>query len=146
MSVPFVQILSNLIRPYYFIASSTATATATDAPTIGLLPIPISPIISTCAGTDEDPANCASECILPIVSVIPYEAGPAAMLSGCNVLPVPPPEATENYFLPASFLSFLYVPATGCWNLVGFVELPVIETSTSSIHIIATPSLTSFAP
>ena len=31
----------------YFIASSTATATATVAPTIGLLPIPISPIIST---------------------------------------------------------------------------------------------------
>ena len=31
----------------YFIASSTATATATDAPTIGLLPIPINPIIST---------------------------------------------------------------------------------------------------
>ncbi len=32
---------------YYFIASSTATAQATVAPTIGLLPIPISPIIST---------------------------------------------------------------------------------------------------
>ena len=41
----------------YFIASSTATATATVAPTIGLLPIPISPIISTCAGTEEEPAN-----------------------------------------------------------------------------------------
>ena len=56
---------------YAFIPSSTATATATVAPTIGLLPIPISPIISTCAGTDDEPANCASECILPIVSVIP---------------------------------------------------------------------------
>ena len=32
---------------YLFIAFSTATATATVAPTIGLLPIPISPIIST---------------------------------------------------------------------------------------------------
>ena len=52
-------------------ASSTATATATVAPTIGLLPIPIKPIISTCAGTEEDPANCASLCILPIVSVMP---------------------------------------------------------------------------
>jgi len=31
----------------YFIASSTATAVATVAPTIGLLPIPIRPIIST---------------------------------------------------------------------------------------------------
>ena len=31
---------------YYFIASSTATATATVAPTIGLLPMPIRPIIS----------------------------------------------------------------------------------------------------
>lgn len=31
----------------YFIASSTATAQATVAPTIGLLPMPMSPIIST---------------------------------------------------------------------------------------------------
>ena len=29
------------------------------------------PIISTCAGTEEEPANCASECIRPMVSVIP---------------------------------------------------------------------------
>ncbi len=29
------------------------------------------PIISTCAGTDDDPANCAYECILPMVSVMP---------------------------------------------------------------------------
>ena len=56
---------------YLLSAFSTATATATVAPTIGLLPIPIKPIISTCAGTDEEPANCASLCILPIVSVIP---------------------------------------------------------------------------
>lgn len=56
---------------YLVSPSCTATAQATEAPTIGLLPIPISPIISTCAGTDEEPANCASECILPIVSVIP---------------------------------------------------------------------------
>ena len=55
----------------FFIASSIATATATVAPTIGLLPMPIRPIISTCAGTELEPANCASECILPIVSVIP---------------------------------------------------------------------------
>ena len=32
---------------YFFIASSIATATATVAPTIGLLPIPRNPIIST---------------------------------------------------------------------------------------------------
>ena len=55
----------------FFIASSTATATATVAPTIGLLPMPMRPIISTCAGTDEEPANCASECMRPIVSVMP---------------------------------------------------------------------------
>ena len=67
---------------YFFSASDTATATATLAPTIGLLPMPISPIISTCAGTEDDPANCASLCMRPIVSVMPYEAGPAAMLSG----------------------------------------------------------------
>ena len=34
-------------------------------------------------------------------------AGPAAMLSGCNVRPVPPPEATEKYGLPANTRSFL---------------------------------------
>ena len=32
---------------FYLPASSIATATATDAPTIGLLPMPIRPIIST---------------------------------------------------------------------------------------------------
>ncbi len=58
-------------RAYFLKLSSTATATATVAPTIGLLPMPISPIISTCAGTEEEPANCASECIRPIVSVMP---------------------------------------------------------------------------
>ena len=42
---------------YLLIASAIATATATEAPTIGLLPIPMRPIISTCAGTDEEPAN-----------------------------------------------------------------------------------------
>ena len=68
------------------------------------------------------------------------------MLSGWRVRPVPPPDATEKYFLPASVLSFLYVPATGCWNLVGFVEFPVMETSTFSFHMIATPSGTEFAP
>ena len=55
----------------YFTACWIATATATVAPTIGLLPIPRKPIISTCAGTDDEPANCASECIRPRVSVIP---------------------------------------------------------------------------
>lgn len=55
----------------YLQASSTATATATVAPTIGLLPMPRKPIISTCAGTEDDPANCASECMRPMVSVMP---------------------------------------------------------------------------
>ena len=40
-------------------------------PTIGLLPIPRKPIISTWAGTEDEPANCASLCIRPMVSVIP---------------------------------------------------------------------------
>src|SRR5699024_6419105 len=92
---------------YLFMPSCTATATATVAPTIGLLPMPMSPIISTCAGTEEEPANCASECILPIVSVMPYDEGPAAMLSGCSVLPVPPPDATEKYLTPFSLHHFL---------------------------------------
>ena len=54
-----------------FNASETSTAIDTVAPTIGLLPMPRKPIISTCAGTEEEPANCASECIRPSVSVIP---------------------------------------------------------------------------
>ena len=54
---------------YLLSAVATSTAQATVQPTIGLLPIPRNPIISTCAGTDEEPANCASECIRPIVSV-----------------------------------------------------------------------------
>ena len=41
----------------YLIASKLLTARATVAPTIGLFPIPINPIISTWAGTDELPAN-----------------------------------------------------------------------------------------
>ena len=56
---------------YFVSASCTATAHATEAPTMGLLPMPMRPIISTCAGTEEEPANCASECILPMVSVMP---------------------------------------------------------------------------
>ena len=55
----------------YFRLSATATATATVAPTIGLLPMPRKPIISTCAGTEDEPANCASECMRPMVSVMP---------------------------------------------------------------------------
>ena len=41
---PFVALIDNA---YFLKLSSTATATATVAPTIGLLPIPIRPIIST---------------------------------------------------------------------------------------------------
>ena len=40
-----------------FNASETSTAIDTVAPTIGLLPMPRKPIISTCAGTEEEPAN-----------------------------------------------------------------------------------------
>ena len=52
-------------------ASSTATAQATVQPTMGLLPMPIRPIMSTCAGTEEEPANWALECMRPMVSVMP---------------------------------------------------------------------------
>jgi hypothetical protein len=41
----------------YFWDSSTATATETVIPTMGLLPAPRKPIISTWAGTEEEPAN-----------------------------------------------------------------------------------------
>ena len=59
------------VNDYLFKAWATSTAQATVQPTIGLLPIPRKPIISTWAGTDEDPANWASLCIRPMVSVIP---------------------------------------------------------------------------
>ena len=49
--------LSCLGHYFLFIARSKATAMATVAPTIGLLPMPRKPIISTWAGTDEEPAN-----------------------------------------------------------------------------------------
>ena len=42
---------------YYLRASAVATATATVIPTMGLLPAPRKPIISTWAGTEEEPAN-----------------------------------------------------------------------------------------
>ena len=64
------------VRNYYStIACWTATVTATVAPTIGLFPIPRTPIISTCTDTDEGPANCASECIRSRVYVIPTFRG-----------------------------------------------------------------------
>ena len=44
-------------KVYLFMASSMATATETVAPTMGLLPMPMRPIISTWAGTEEEPAN-----------------------------------------------------------------------------------------
>ena len=66
-----ILLLQSYCEGDYFIASSTATATATVAPTMGLLPMPRKPIISTCAGTEEEPANWASECIRPMVSVMP---------------------------------------------------------------------------
>ena len=45
------------VFPYFFRLSSTATATETVIPTMGLLPAPKKPIISTWAGTEEEPAN-----------------------------------------------------------------------------------------
>ena len=42
---------------YLFNANATFTAQATVQPTIGLLPMPRKPIISTCAGTELEPAN-----------------------------------------------------------------------------------------
>ncbi len=56
---------------YALRAAFTATAQATVAPTMGLLPMPMRPIMSTCAGTEEEPANWASECMRPMVSVMP---------------------------------------------------------------------------
>ncbi len=62
---------SSQARRYLPSACSTATAQATVQPTMGLLPMPMRPIMSTCAGTDEEPANCALECMRPMVSVMP---------------------------------------------------------------------------
>ena len=55
---PRVRGLSGQSNSAYFeSACETATATATEQPTIGLLPMPRKPIISTCAGTEDEPAN-----------------------------------------------------------------------------------------
>ena len=53
------EIFISLIDVSYYLlnANATFTAQATVQPTIGLLPIPRKPIISTCAGTEEEPAN-----------------------------------------------------------------------------------------
>ena len=75
-----------------------------------------------------------------------FVMGVVAIFFYVGVRPVPPPDATEKYGLPASTRSFLYVPATGCWKRVGLVELPVMEMSTFSFHMMATPSRTSSAP
>ena len=48
---------SKTFRIAYLQDSSTATATETVMPTMGLLPAPRKPIISTWAGTEEEPAN-----------------------------------------------------------------------------------------
>ena len=66
-----VKVSLNNIKTSATVDLATATATATVAPTIGLLPMPRKPIISTCAGTEEEPANWASECMRPMVSVMP---------------------------------------------------------------------------
>ena len=49
--------INYVVIDYLLSASATLTAQATVHPTIGLLPIPRNPIISTCAGTEEEPAN-----------------------------------------------------------------------------------------
>ena len=62
--------LSGYVKYLYLLrAWATSTAQATVHPTIGLLPIPRKPIISTWAGTEDEPANWASLCIRPMVSV-----------------------------------------------------------------------------
>ena len=53
MSYRSLSIKSNV--DYLLSAVATSTAQATVQPTIGLLPIPRNPIISTCAGTDDKP-------------------------------------------------------------------------------------------
>ena len=59
-----VYVIAIVTGNYLLRAVATSTAQATVQPTIGLLPMPRKPIISTCAGTDDEPANCVSECIV----------------------------------------------------------------------------------
>jgi len=54
---PFSYAYLEVVIYFLFRARSISTAIDTVAPTIGLLPIPRKPIISTCAGTEEEPAN-----------------------------------------------------------------------------------------
>ena len=55
--IQFMHITYSIYAHYLFSANATLTAQATVQPTIGLLPMPRKPIISTCAGTEEEPAN-----------------------------------------------------------------------------------------
>ena len=74
----------------------------------------------------------------------------AVMMAVKFILDMMPPMISVGAETMCFFLTpksaMLGLPATKCWKRVGFVELPVIETSTCSIFIIATPSRTSFAP
>ena len=89
-------------------ACSSATATATLAPTMGLLPMPRKPIISTCAGTDERARE------LGVAVHAAHGVGHAvAGGTGGHVVGVQgaagaaAADATEKYFLPCSRHSFL---------------------------------------
>ena len=69
------------------------------------------------------------------------------MLSGCRVRPVPPPEATEKYFLPSLEALLLVgagdgvLEAGGVGGVTGDGDVDAF-----SCHMMATPSRTSSAP
>ena len=131
---------------YFFIASAVATATATVAPTMGLLPMPRKPIISTCAGR-------AGACKLRVGVHTTHGIGHAVGRWGrapycpdAGYGRMPPPDATEKYFLPL-LDAFLLVGACNRMLEAGGVGGVAGDgASTPSKCMIATPSRTSSQP
>ena len=121
-----------------FKASSTATATEAVAPTMGLLPMLGSPSFPHERGRRR---NRRTGRRVHTTHVVGHAVGSRACghVVRMQVRPVPPPEATESTSCPAPH-SLLVGAGHGVLEPVGLVELPVMETSTPSWCMMATPS------
>ena len=85
---------------------------------MGLLPMPIIPIILNMRRDKMRSLRTARRCILPIVTVMPYEDGPRHVVGMKGPAGASTGKQTEKYFPETVHRHpiFLYVPATGCWN------------------------------
>ncbi len=113
-----------LTKAVYLLACSIATATASVALTIGLLPIPKNPIISTWAGTEDDPANWAN-------TVYPtHGIRHTIWLTGSHIVRMQcssraPTEATEKYFSFTALHSFCTFLLRGDSIALGWLNFPL---------------------